>query len=108
MASQAASEFALHVRAILGLPVPHDADGRVPLLAPGASAVVLGDATVAAPSFSGLGAALAVDPSVQVRLFGKPEATPGRRLGVALAVGEDVDEARRRAVAAAAVVTVGG
>jgi phosphoribosylglycinamide formyltransferase 2 len=106
MASQAASEFALHVRAILGLPVPQDEHGRVPLLAPGASAVILGDASVDAPCFRGLGEALAVDPSVEVRLFAKPEATVGRRLGVAVAQGADVDEARRRATAAASAVRV--
>jgi phosphoribosylglycinamide formyltransferase 2 len=106
MVSQAASEFALHVRAILGLPVPQDADGRVPLATPGASAVILGDTVLDAPRFSGVAAALAVDPSVQVRLFSKPEATVGRRLGVAVAGGADVDEARRRAVAAATAVTI--
>lgn len=107
MASQAASEFALHVRAILGLPVPTDADGRVPLLGPAASAVVLGDADLDAPSYTGVAEALATDPTVDVRLFGKPDARPGRRLGVALARGADVDEARARAVAAAAKVRVG-
>jgi phosphoribosylglycinamide formyltransferase 2 len=108
MASQASSEFALHVRAILGLPVPTDADGRVPLLAPAASAVILGDADLDAPTYAGVTDALAVDPAVDVRLFGKPDARPGRRLGVALARGADVDEARGRATAAAAKVTVGG
>jgi phosphoribosylglycinamide formyltransferase 2 len=54
MVSQAASEFALHVRAILGLPVPQDADGRVPLLAPGASAVILGTGPVDAPRLGGV------------------------------------------------------
>jgi phosphoribosylglycinamide formyltransferase 2 len=108
MASQAASEFALHVRAILGLPVPTDAAGRVPLLGPAASAVILGDAVVDAPRYAGVADALGVDPSVQVRLFGKPDARPGRRLGVALAGGADVDEARSRATAAAAAVRVEG
>src|SRR5690606_17877217 len=78
MVSQAASEFALHVRAILGLPVPQDEAGYVPLATPGASAVILGDAAYDAPRFSGVATALAVDPAVQVRLFGKPEATVGR------------------------------
>ncbi|MCW3012719.1 MAG: phosphoribosylglycinamide formyltransferase 2, partial [Solirubrobacterales bacterium] len=91
LATQALSEFALHARAILGLPVPA---GRVPLLGPGASAVVLGEAQGDAPAYAGLGAALAVDPEVTVRLFGKPEARPGRRLGVALARAEDADGAR--------------
>ncbi|MGX6449522.1 formate-dependent phosphoribosylglycinamide formyltransferase, partial [Patulibacter sp. S7RM1-6] len=94
MASQAASEFALHVRAILGLPVPTDADGRVPLLAPAASAVILGPAGLGAadaPTYAGVADALAVDPAVDVRLFGKPDTRPGRRLGVALARASDVD-----------------
>lgn len=106
LVSQTASEFALHVRAILGLPVPQDEQGRVPLATAGASAVILGDAAFDAPRFTGVDAALAVDPSVQVRLFGKPEATVGRRLGVAVAGGSDVDEARRRAVAAAEAVRI--
>jgi phosphoribosylglycinamide formyltransferase 2 len=108
MASQRLSEFALHVRAILGLPVPTDEAGYVPLVGPTASAVVLGDRDVDAPAFAGVDDALAVDASVELRLFGKPEARPGRRLGVALARGGDVAEARRRAVAAAGAVRVEG
>lgn len=107
MASQSLSEFALHVRAILGLPVP-SIEGRVPLESPAASAVVLGEHERDAPAYSGLAAALAVDPSVELRLFGKPDERPGRRLGVALARGADVDEARQRARVAAAAVAVGG
>ncbi len=87
MATQRLSEFALHVRAILGLPIPTDADGWVPLTAPGASAVLLATGTSEAPTIHGLDAALATDPSVDVRLFGKPDARPGRRMGVALATG---------------------
>ena len=108
MAGQSLSEFALHVRAILGLPVPTDADGRVALLAPAASAVVLGDAAVDAPIYAGVAEALATHSSVELRLFGKPDARPGRRRGVALARGADVDEARSRARTAAAAVRVGG
>jgi phosphoribosylglycinamide formyltransferase 2 len=103
LATQALSEFALHARAILGLPVPA---GTVPLLAPGASAVVLGTEAVQAPVFAGVADALAVDPTVDVRLFGKPESRPGRRLGVALARAEDVDAARALAVEAAGRVSV--
>jgi phosphoribosylglycinamide formyltransferase 2 len=103
MATQVLSEFALHVRAILGLPVP---DGEVPLLAPaGASAVVLA-AAAGAPVFDGVDTALASHPTVNVRLFGKPEAPKPRRLGVALATADDVDTARARAGAAAAAITV--
>jgi phosphoribosylglycinamide formyltransferase 2 len=108
MASQRLSEFALHVRAILGLPVPTDDAGYVPLAGPSASAVILGDRELDAPAFAGVADALAVDPSVELRLFGKPDSRPGRRLGVALARGADVAEARRHAVAAAAAVRVEG
>jgi phosphoribosylglycinamide formyltransferase 2 len=108
MASQRLSEFALHVRAIVGLAVPTDDAGRVPLLGPAASAVILGDRDLDAPAFSGVPEALAIDPGVELRLFGKPEARPGRRLGVALARGADVAEARRHAVAAAGAVRVEG
>lgn len=103
MTSQPQSEFALHVRAILGLPV---GDGDVVLEAPAAaSVVVLATATLDAPGYTGLDAALAV-PTAQVRIFGKPECHPGRRMGVALARGADVAQARERAVAAAAAVRV--
>jgi phosphoribosylglycinamide formyltransferase 2 len=103
MATQTLSEFALHARAILGLPVPA---GEVPLSVPaGASAVVLA-AAAGAPVYEGLAEALAIDPSVSVRLFGKPEAPKPRRLGVALAAADDVDTARERARAAAAAIRV--
>lgn len=103
MASQRLSEFALHVRAILGLPLPA---GEVPLLAPGASAVVLATAHGDAPAIAGIDAALAVDPSVDVRVFAKPDSRPGRRMAVALATGATADEARARARAAAAAMRV--
>jgi phosphoribosylglycinamide formyltransferase 2 len=104
MISQPLSEFALHARAILGLPI---ADDNVAVVAPvcaGASAVVLagGDG---APSYDGLSDALRV-PTAQVRIFGKPDAPKQRRLGVALAAGDSVDEAVTRALAAAACVRV--
>lgn len=103
MVSQPLSEFALHVRAILGLAVPSP---EVPLLAPGASAVVLAEHETDRPVVEGLQEALDVDPSIQVRIFGKPDARPGRRMAVALATGADVDEARQRAKAAAAAMRV--
>jgi phosphoribosylglycinamide formyltransferase 2 len=103
MATQALSEFALHVRAILGLPVPA---GEVPLLAPGASAVLLATEVGDAPRVAGLAAALAAGDDVQVRLFGKPDARPNRRMGVALASGDGVEAARERARAAAAALRV--
>ncbi len=103
MATQPLSEFALHVRAILGLPIPA---GEVPLLAPGASAVLLADGPGDAPRVEGLAEALAVAPDVQVRLFGKPDARPRRRMGVALASGGDVASARDRARRAAGALRV--
>ncbi len=106
MATQRASEFALHVRAILGLPIPTDDDGWVPLIAPGASAVLLATEDSDTPTIHGLEAAFAVDPSVDVRLFGKPDARPGRRMGVALATGPDADTARATAREAAARLRV--
>ena len=101
MVSQATSEFALHVRAVLGLPVRAD---DVAVQTPSASAVVLGTET-GVPAYGGLAEALAV-PTAQVRVFGKPTSHPGRRLAVALAQGATVDEARARAREAAAAVTV--
>jgi phosphoribosylglycinamide formyltransferase 2 len=103
MATQALSEFALHVRAILGLPV---GDGEVPLLSPGASAVCLATAHGDAPSISGVAEAMAVDPSVDVRVFAKPDARPNRRMAVVLARGDDAAAARETARAAAACLRV--
>ncbi|MEY2468864.1 MAG: phosphoribosylglycinamide formyltransferase 2, partial [Actinomycetota bacterium] len=105
MITQPVSEFALHARAILGLPI---SDDDVAVIAPGgagASAVVLSPGVGNAPRFDGVSDALRVA-SAQVRLFGKPDAKKGRRLGVALAAGSSVDEARARAVQAAACITV--
>ena len=103
MATQGLSEFALHVRAILGLPVPA---GEVPLLSAGASAVCLATAQGDAPQVAGVAEALAVDPSVDVRVFAKPEARPNRRMAVALARGPDAASARTTARAAAACLRV--
>jgi phosphoribosylglycinamide formyltransferase 2 len=103
LASQQLSEFALHVRAILGLPVPA---GEVPLQSPAASAVLLASTDLAAPKITGLADALSVDPTVDVRLFGKPDARPGRRMGVALARAADTDAARALATRAAAALRV--
>ncbi len=100
MGSQRFSEFELHARAILGLPVD------VTLTSPGASAVVYGGVESEAPSYAGLAQALAV-PEADVRIFGKPVAHEHRRMGVAVATAEGVDEARDRARAAAAAIRVG-
>jgi phosphoribosylglycinamide formyltransferase 2 len=100
MVSQNLSEFELHVRAILGLPVP-----EILLLAPAASHVILAEGSSSSVSFSGIDAALAV-PDTKIRLFGKPDTRKGRRMGVALALGEDTDQARRRAERAAHAVRI--
>lgn len=97
LASQRFSEFELHARAILGLPV--DTTAR----APGASAVIYGGMDARGIAFEGVAQALAV-PGADLRLFGKPESFVKRRMGVALATGADTDEARTRARAAAAAV----
>ncbi|MBP6058731.1 MAG: formate-dependent phosphoribosylglycinamide formyltransferase [Nitrosomonas sp.] len=90
MCSQQQSEFDLHARAILGLPVDTS------LWAPGASAVIYGQLEAQGIAFSGIAAALSV-PQSDLRLFGKPESFTRRRMGVALANGVDTDEARGRA-----------
>ncbi len=97
LVSQRLSEFALHARAILGLPVD------VGLASPGASAVIYGGVDAKAMRFEGVEEALAV-PGSDLRLFGKPESFVKRRMGVALARAEDIDEARARAKKAAALV----
>ena len=98
--SQDLSQFALHVRAILGLPIP-----AVRQMGPSASAVVTAHGQSTAPTFGNLAAALR-RPDTQLRLFGKPEVRGERRMGVALARGEDIAEARRKARAVAAAVEV--
>ncbi|HLK25186.1 MAG TPA: phosphoribosylglycinamide formyltransferase 2, partial [Caulobacteraceae bacterium] len=90
LVSQQLSEFALHARAILGLPVD------VSLRGPGASAVIYGGMDAKGLVFDGVGEALGV-PTAELRLFGKPESYERRRMGVALARGQDVDQARARA-----------
>lgn len=94
MCSQKQSEFDLHARAILGLPVD------TALLAPGASAVIYGQLEEKGIAFSGLVEALTV-PQTDIRLFGKPESFVKRRMGVALANATNTDEARTRAKLAA-------
>jgi len=97
MASQVQSEFELHAKAILGLPV------NVALRAPGASAVIYGQLDETGIAFEGVAEALQV-PGADVRLFGKPESFARRRMGVALATADDIATARERALAAAAKV----
>lgn len=98
MASQSQSEFELHARAILGLPV------NPSLRTPGASAVVKSKERIAHPEYRGIAAALEVADGV--RIFGKPVTRAGRRLGVVLATAATAEEARRRASKGAALVSV--
>jgi len=97
MATQLQSEFELHAKAILGLPV------NPALRAPGASAVIYGQLDEAGIAFEGVAEALKV-PDADIRLFGKPESFARRRMGVALATAPDVDTARQRALEAASRV----
>ncbi|HHQ4581887.1 TPA: formate-dependent phosphoribosylglycinamide formyltransferase [Aeromonas hydrophila] len=99
--SQDLSEFALHVRAILGLPI-----GTITQYGPSASAVVLREGHSQDIRYQGIGEALALVPGAQLRLFGKPEIAGRRRLGVALARAEDCSTAVEQAKAVAASVEV--
>jgi phosphoribosylglycinamide formyltransferase 2 len=103
MATQNLSEFELHARAILGLPIP-----KITLEYVGASVVILASKESASPSISGLAEALS-DERIDVRIFGKPSSRQYRRMGVALCnlpLGSNVDEARRLAKEAALKVQV--
>jgi phosphoribosylglycinamide formyltransferase 2 len=98
MISQDLSEFALHVRAILGLPIPN-----IVQHGPSASSVILVRGRSENVIFSGLEEALA-EPNTQVRLFGKPDVNGERRMGVCLARGTTLEEARSKANKAASLV----
>lgn len=101
LASQNLSEFDLHARAVMGLPVPAAIRAR-----PSASAVILADRDSAALTYAGLDEALSEE-GTDVRIFGKPTSRPYRRMGVALATAGDVDAARAKARAAAAKLRIG-
>ena len=98
--SQDLSEFVLHARAILGLPIP-----VIRQLGPSASAVVLPHGDSTAPLYKDVGAAL-TEPDTMLRLFGKPEIRGHRRMGVALARDESIEAAKAKALRAAAAVNV--
>ncbi len=98
--SQNLSEFALHARAILGLPIP-----AIEQRGPSASSVLLVQGESTEMRYSGLDKALA-QPETEVRLFGKPEVKGSRRLGVALARGESIQQARDKANGASAALEV--
>mgnify|MGYP001321360547 CR=1 FL=1 len=97
LTTQVQSEFELHARAILGLPV------NTKLKSPGASAVIYGGVDATGVVFDGVADALRV-PNTDIRLFGKPESFIKRRMGVALAFDADVQVARKRAKEAASLV----
>jgi len=100
MISQDLSQFALHARAILGLPIPN-----IRTHGPAASSVVLAEGDSDNVRFDNVEAALA-DPDTQLRLFGKPQVKGHRRMGVALARGQTIDEALDKATRAAASITI--
>ncbi len=101
MISQQLSEFELHLRAILGLPI-----SNITVERPSASAVILAcRAKVNGPKYHGLAEALKI-PETEIRIFGKPNARKWRRMGVALAQGKTLDQARKRARKAAASIRV--
>ncbi|PPL16676.1 phosphoribosylglycinamide formyltransferase 2 [Oceanisphaera arctica] len=98
--SQNLSEFALHARAILGLPIP-----LIRQYGPAASAVILPEGLSCQTRFGGLNLALA-EPDTELRLFGKPEINGRRRMGVALALADSIDAAKAKASHSAAQVKV--
>ena len=100
LVSQNLTEFDLHARAVLGLPVPAEMRAR-----PSASAVILAERDSAALSYEGLADALS-ETGTDVRIFAKPTSRPYRRMGVALATAGDTDEARRKARDAAHKVRI--
>jgi len=99
MISQDLSQFALHARAILGLPIP-----AIRQLGPSASSVLLVEGESDNPTFGNLGQALA-EPDTQIRLFGKPAVKGRRRMGVALARGNFIEEARAKANASSSAIS---
>ena len=96
--SQNFNEFELHLRAILGLPIP-----KIELFSPAASAVILAQENAEQISFANVAEALKVE-DTDIKLFGKPDSRPYRRMGVALAKGTSTQEARAKAAEAASTV----
>ena len=98
--SQDLSQFALHARAILGLPVPN-----IMQHGPAASSVILGEGNSDEISFGNVDKAL-MEPDTQLRLFGKPSISGRRRLGVAIARGKTIDEAKEKAIKAGSTIDI--
>ena len=90
----------MHARAILGLPIP-----SIRQFGPSASSVILVEGESEDVSFGNLDAALA-QPDTQLRLFGKPQVSGQRRMGVALARGESIEQAREKATASSSSVSI--
>jgi len=93
------SEFEIHLRAILGLPID------IKLLSPSASYCFHASDWGVAPVYEGVEKALSI-PDTKIRIFGKPTTRPKRRMGVALATGSSVEEARKKAKEAAQNIKV--
>ena len=100
MISQDLSQFSLHARAVLGLPIP-----GIHFHGPSASSVILVEGSSDHVTFNKIDDALR-QPDTQIRLFGKPEVQGQRRMGVALARGKDVDEAKSKAISASEAVSI--
>lgn len=100
--SQNLNEFELHLRAVLGLPIP-----KIEQLGASASAVILAKKHSDSIIFEGVADALA-EPDVDLRLFGKPDSRPYRRMGVTLAKGNNIQEAKEKAKKAASKITIVG
>jgi phosphoribosylglycinamide formyltransferase 2 len=100
MISQDLSQFALHARAILGLPIPN-----IRQHGPAASSVILVSASSTQVSYGNLELALQ-ESDTQLRLFGKPDVVGQRRMGVALARGTSIESALQKAERAAAAVSI--
>ncbi|MEL6501849.1 MAG: formate-dependent phosphoribosylglycinamide formyltransferase [Cyanobacteria bacterium J06623_1] len=98
--SQNLNEFELHLRAILGLPIP-----QIEIFSPAASAVILADQNSERIEFNNVAAAL-TETGTDLRLFGKPNSRPYRRMGVALATAETTELARQKALKVASTVTL--
>ncbi len=98
LVSQSMSEFAIHARALLGLPLP-----EIKTIRPGASAVVLADKPGQSVTYDGLSEACSIE-ETHIRIFGKPNTRKNRRMAVALSTADDIETARGRAKSAAAQI----
>lgn len=100
MISQSMSEFELHVRAILGLPIP-----SIRYYGPAASAAIVADGKSSSISYANIDEALKME-NTSIRIFGKPEINGHRRLAVALALGNDIEEAKTKAMKMREIISI--